>query len=55
MEITFKKTKDESNRHDISNIEMTIESHNVNEIVEQFTRFLRACGYDIKELVETEE
>ncbi|MFA5340178.1 MAG: hypothetical protein WC332_00230 [Clostridia bacterium] len=46
----FTKTKDETNPHDIANIDVTIHNNEVSlaEILEAFSDFLRACGFGFK-------
>lgn len=48
----FKKERDLDNRFDISEIEMTVEGQTLNEIVEEFGRFLIACGYGAESVRE---
>lgn len=43
--LIFKKEKDVDNRFDITEITMSVEGVTMEEIVEEFGRFLIACGY----------
>ncbi len=43
----FIKTRDESNPHDISNVDVTISNNDVSlsELVEAFEEWLKGCGF----------
>lgn len=46
--ITFKKTKDSSNKFDTSTITLESEAVSLPEILEDFKSFLMACGYAVE-------
>ena len=54
--IRFIKLADPDNKHDITNIEITIIDHDavLSSVVEEFLSFLEACGYNTTGLDITE-
>ena len=46
----FKHIKDETNKFDISDITFEVETTDRSELIEEFIRFLDACGYNTKDL-----
>lgn len=48
--ITFKKEKDPENNFDQTNITMEVNHIGINEIIDEFVCFLKACGYYPTEL-----
>lgn len=48
--IILKKTKDESNLSDFSNIVFEIESNeiSIDELIKELECFIKACGYSLK-------
>lgn len=48
----FKSLKDPDNEFSISDIAFEIETANRSELLEQFVRFLSACGYNTEDLEE---
>lgn len=45
MKITFKKEIDYDNPHDLTEIEMKINTLTVSRLVEEFECFLKGCGF----------
>lgn len=43
--IKLKKEKDPNNEFDLTEVTMTIEADDLNDICESFRRFLLACGF----------
>lgn len=41
----FKKIKDETNKFEISDIEMTVDTVSLNDLLQEFQFFLLASGY----------
>lgn len=56
--IKFIKTKDETNHFDHTNLIMETESETLGDLLEDFTDFLKGCGYYPKgrlDFIEEEE
>lgn len=49
----FKKEIDPSNRFDIAEITMKLEAETLDEIIEEFGRFLIGCGYSAEGVRES--
>jgi len=41
----FKKLKDETNHYDVSELTMEVEAENINDIIEEFSNFLKGSGF----------
>jgi hypothetical protein len=55
---TFKKERDLKNEYDISEVTMKIEAGTLNELIEEFGRFLVASGFSaegVRKALDTEE
>ena len=46
----FKHIKDDDNRFDIADITFEVETCNRDALIEEFIRFLDACGYNTKDM-----
>ena len=58
MFLKFIKRKDPKNSYDFSNVEYSLESVNLDEIVNEFKHFLYACGFcesQIKQVFNEED
>ena len=47
---TFKKTKDEENQYDCTNVTIELETVDRQEVINTFIEFLAACGYNVNDL-----
>lgn len=52
MAFKFIKIPDENNRHDVASVEICVDSGEVtlDELVEVFSAFLRACDFSLNDL-----
>jgi hypothetical protein len=48
----FKSIKDPDNKFDTTQVTFEIETSNRSDLIEEFIRFLNACGYGTKDLEE---
>lgn len=46
------KLQDDENPHDITRVEMTIETVSYRDLLEEFENFLKACGFVFKGQVD---
>jgi hypothetical protein len=51
----FIKIKDETNRFDTANIKFEIDTVSLEDLLEQFESFLKACGYPFDGTLEIAE
>jgi hypothetical protein len=51
----FIKIKDPDNEHDVSSVEMTVETESLGKLLEEFELFLKASGFYIKGRVDIVE
>ena len=50
MKFKFQKFKDEYNQYDNSDVTVEVETVMMSEVLEEFSRFLNAVGYNTDEL-----
>lgn len=51
----FKKLRDETNHYDKSDVTMELEAIQIDDIIEEFTYFLRASGFVVDEIVHIKQ